>query len=175
VNSAPARQIHKRAHSQELADLLQTIFVAELLAPGPALWIVSPWISDIPVIDNRGDEFVLLDPSWSRTRVTLSRVLLKLAAIGTTVVIATRPDPRNRYFVETMRAGGAGLPIPPIIHQSAELHSKGILGDGYWLGGSMNLTHYGISVNEEWVGYHTDMDFVTKARMALADRWRDAS
>lgn len=33
-------------------ELLQIIFTAELLSSSRCLWIVSPWLRDIPVLDN---------------------------------------------------------------------------------------------------------------------------
>ena len=52
----PSRQLHSTPRRYEIPDLLQTIFAALLLSPSRNLWLVSPWISDIPVLDNRTDE-----------------------------------------------------------------------------------------------------------------------
>ena len=46
------RYIYSRFGSRHVADLLQAIFAAEILRPSARMWIVSPWISDIPVLDN---------------------------------------------------------------------------------------------------------------------------
>ena len=51
-----------------MPDLLQMLFLSELLAPSRCLWLVSPWISDIPVIDNRIER--------------LSRLRAELGALG---------------------------------------------------------------------------------------------
>ncbi|MBN3959439.1 phospholipase D-like domain-containing protein DpdK [Nostoc sp. NMS8] len=80
----PSRYIHSRLSSRQIPDLLQTIFVAELIIPSQCVWLVSPWISDIPVIDNTANTFLCLEPSWSRSRIRLSQVLATLAERGTT-------------------------------------------------------------------------------------------
>jgi phosphatidylserine/phosphatidylglycerophosphate/cardiolipin synthase-like enzyme len=41
------------------------------------------------------------------------------------------------------------LDVAVRFHIAEELHTKGILGDGYYLAGSMNFTYNGITVNEE--------------------------
>ncbi len=137
----PSRYIHSRLSSRQVPDLLQAIFVAELMIPSRCLWLVSPWISDIPVIDNSANTFLCLNPSWSRSRVRLSQVLATLAEQGTTVHIATRPDSHNRSFIEGLKARINRLDVAVRFHITEELHAKGILGDGYCLAGSMNFTY----------------------------------
>jgi hypothetical protein len=151
--------------------LLQAIFVAELLCPSRCLWLVSPWVSDIPVIDNRTNGFLGLDPEWVRAQVRLSHVLGKLLEMGTTTHVATRPDDHNAAFLDRMRriAEPDGLPLR--IHSAQELHEKGILGDSFYLSGSMNFTFNGISLNEEAVHYSVDPSFVSENRILLAGRW----
>jgi hypothetical protein len=166
-----ARYIHKRSRSLEAADLLQAIFVAELISPSRALWIVSPWISDVPVVDNRANAFLSLEPAWGESRVRLSAVLLKLATLGTRVVVATRPDDHNAAFIAALRDGDTAGGARPVVHLARELHEKGIVGDGYYLGGSMNITHNGITVNEEALLYHTSPEDVARIRIVLAQRW----
>lgn len=36
----------------EIREMLEGIFVAELLVPSDSLWLVSPWITDIDILDN---------------------------------------------------------------------------------------------------------------------------
>jgi hypothetical protein len=165
------RYIQKRSSSPEAADLLQAIFAAELLSPSRSLWLVSPWISDIPILDNRANAFLSLEPAWAETRVRLSAVLLKLASLGTRVVVATRPIPHNTAFITVLRDGDVAAGPRPVVHQAGELHEKGILGDSYHLGGSMNITHNGISVNDESLQYQTDPWEVARTRILLGERW----
>jgi hypothetical protein len=165
------RYIHKRSNSPEAADLLQAIFAAELVSPSRALWIVSPWISNVPVLDNRSNAFLSLEPAWGETRVRLASVLLKLASLGTRVVVATRPIGHNTDFLTALQDGDVAGGTRPVVHLARELHEKGILGDGYHLSGSMNITHNGITVNDESLQYQTDPGEVARTRVLLAERW----
>jgi len=152
-------------------DLLQAIFVAELVAPSHCLWLVSPWISDIPVIDNSANTFLCLEPSWSHDRVRLSQVLATLAEQGTTVHIATRPDSHNRSFIEGFKARISEMDVAVQLHVQEELHAKGILGDSYYLAGSMNFTYNGITVNEEALYYETTPGVIAEQQMIFKSRW----
>ena len=89
----PTRYIHTKATARQVPDLLQNIFVAELLSPSSCLWLVSPWVSDIPVIDNRTNGFLSFEPRWVRSLVSLSQVLAKLLELGTTGSDALSPVP----------------------------------------------------------------------------------
>src|SRR5688572_22453883 len=130
------RQIlQRRADARNAArELLQTIFAAELLSPSRTLWIVSPWLRDIPVLDNRNGGCIALDPGFPRGLVRLSRVLTSLLNRGGQIVIATRPDLQSREVVEAVRSTTDGLPV---IHRETEqLHAKGIVSDAIALVGS---------------------------------------
>lgn len=164
-----SRFIHARSSkSRQIPDLLQAIFVAELIAPSRCLWIVSPWISDIPIIDNNSNAFLTLEPSWGRGKIRLSRVLPTLAERGTTIHLATRPlSSPNRSFLPRLKDFVK-------IHETEDLHEKGILGDSFYLSGSMNFTHFGITINEEAVHYETNSDVVAEHQIIFTERWGGA-
>jgi hypothetical protein len=166
-----ARYIYSRFGTRQVADLLQSIFAGELLQPSVRLWIVSPWISDIPIIDNRANSFSSIVPAWSRTQVRLSVVLLRLLESGSVVHIATRGDEsHNTEFISRMRDRAAGHPRLRL-HLTSELHDKGILGDGFYLAGSMNFTYSGISVNQEALHFSVDQSVVAQHQVTFRARW----
>lgn len=167
----PARYIHSRLSSRQVPDLLQAIFTAELLTPSQCLWLVSPWISDIPIVDNSANAFLCLNPSWSRSYLRLSQILTHLAEQGTTIHIATRLDTHNRSFIEGLKAKIAPLDVAVRFHITEQLHTKGILGDGYYLAGSMNFTYNGITINEEALTYDTSPAIVAEQQVMFASRW----
>lgn len=172
---SPSRRIAKSSTTcrGEIADLLQGIFTAELIRPSTCLWIVSPWVSDIAVIDNRVGAFSGLDPTWGQRHLRLSEVLRALLRVGGEIRIATRPDRHNDWFFRTLQDdtrsdGTSGLVTWQF---SDDLHTKGLLGDDYYLGGSMNLTYNGVQVLEETVTFETDPEAVARTRLIMYDRW----
>jgi len=169
MNTRTGRIIHSRVSSRQVPDLLQAIFVAEMIAPSSCLWLISPWISDIPLIDNSANSFQYLNATWARGKVRFSQVLKALADGGTTIHVATRPLPHNYGFIGSLGEAAASDQI--VIHLVEELHEKGIVGDTFYLGGSMNFTYNGISINEEAVIYETTPEIVAARRIIFNDRW----
>lgn len=161
------------ASREELADALASLFVAELLLPSRPLWIVTPWISDVRLIDNRSGRFRGLVPTMAKRWLRLGEVLELHLARGGGVVVACRPDVHNLAFVDQIRgrAQSIGAERQLRVRESAELHEKGILADEVLLSGSMNLTYNGLRRLEESVHLNRDPDTVARTRAAYKERW----
>jgi hypothetical protein len=160
-----SRQILQTARSVRNAprELLQSIFTSELLSPSRCLWIVSPWLRDVPVLDNTGGAFVSLAPEFPRTFVRLSHVLRELVARGSAVVIATRNEPGNRQLIDAL--GSVSAQSALTFRQRDVLHAKGLVGDGYSLIGSMNLTYNGVERLDEMLVFETAESKVQELRL----------
>ena len=161
------------ASREELADALQGLFIGELLTPSDPMWIVTPWISDVVVIDNRAARFTGLLPDMPRRQIRLGEALLTLLQRGGKLVTACRPDDHNRAFTERLgeRATDAGVSGHLVQQFAEELHEKGVLTRHVLLSGSMNLTYNGLRRLEESILLTDDTDAVARARHAYEDRW----
>ncbi|MCB1129533.1 MAG: DEAD/DEAH box helicase [Verrucomicrobiae bacterium] len=156
----------------DIRDLLESLFAAELINPGPEIWIVSPWVSDIPLLDNRAGAYSGLEPSWPKRNITLAELLAHALKLNpaTVIRIVTRPDSTNIRFTERLRflaeldGNGDRLQID---NQRPELHTKGIATHSFALIGSMNLTHNGLSVLEEAVDLNIDPARIAQFLIAL--------
>jgi hypothetical protein len=160
--------------SEDAAKLLAALFATELIAPSTCLWLVSPWISNVRIIDNEAASFDALTP-WGTRPIRLSEVLATLAAAGSTVVIATTADPHNTDFLQQIRGHvnevGAAGQLHITVDQSGLLHTKAITGDDFAVVGSMNITWNGIMLREEYLELRTERGFVAQARMDCYDRF----
>lgn len=160
--------------STEAARLLANLFAAELVSPSECIWLVSPWISNIPILDN---EIGAYDPlsRWGPRHVRLAEVLATLASSGSSVVIATTADPHNNEFLAHLSSRAAELGVGSKVRIARDptnlLHEKAITGDDYTVVGSMNITWYGISLREEYLELRTEEDFVARARLDAMDRF----
>jgi hypothetical protein len=171
-----SRRIHRSAwqSGSEIRDVLQGVFVAEILRPSRCIWLVSPWISDITVIDNRMATFDALNPAWGARQWKLSEVLVNLLQLGTVVRVATRPGAPNRPVLPQLAAAmeNFGLPKDAFkVFETEELHEKGLLGDDYYLSGSMNLTFNGVELLDEMVTFDVSAEAVADARLVYFRRW----
>jgi hypothetical protein len=164
----------KTRSSAEAASLLANLFAAELISPSECIWLVSPWISNIQILDNEAGSFDPLS-RWGPRTVRLAEVLATLASCGSSVVIGTTADPHNDEFITQLngRAAefGAERKVRVVRDPANLLHDKAITGDDYAVVGSMNITWYGVNVRDELLQLRTDEDFVADARLDAMDRF----
>jgi hypothetical protein len=168
------RTIYSRFSSRQIPDLLQSIFVAELLAPSQCLWLVTPWVSDIEVLDNSGGELSVLEPEWPPGPISITSVLLRMMELGTTVHLVTRDVPHNRRVRDRLQEAANARDLRLRLHAETELHEKGLLGDGFFLAGSMNFTFNGVSLNNESVTLTTNAAEVAENHVAFRKAWGGA-
>ncbi|HZP88593.1 MAG TPA: phospholipase D-like domain-containing protein DpdK [Burkholderiales bacterium] len=154
-----------------IRDLLQGIFAMEAMKPSKPLWLLSGWITDIGIIDNRARQFNTLDPSWPTAMVPLSAVLRTILERGGGVSIVLREDQHNRYFTDRMRGLRGEFPQTLRILLAPDFHEKCLVGTDYVLNGSMNLTYRGVEVNDEHVVFRTEPSIVAERRLVLATLW----
>jgi phosphatidylserine/phosphatidylglycerophosphate/cardiolipin synthase-like enzyme len=164
------RRIFKSAVTSQnlIRELLQLMLLGELLAPGgERAWLVSPWISNILLFDNRAGGFGSVNPEWGNREVRLIEVAVNLIARGTPLGIATSFDTHNDAFIATVNeaAEEAGLSDQLLVVQRQHLHTKGVLLKRGLLTGSMNLTYNGLELNDEMVVYDTNAKTLAEARL----------
>lgn len=155
-----------RKSSVQLASCLSSLFALELASPSQQLYLFSPWISDMPLIDNRFGQFRALIPDWNQYRLRLSPLLNAIAERGTAVYIVCRPD--REYTEAFLRK------LAPSIRtrRVSTLHEKGLVSEHFYLRGSMNFTFSGININDEHIELTTEHDQVARALLEAQQRWK---
>jgi len=168
---APSRDLHGPAQARALRDLLQTLFVAELLNPSRKLWLTFAWISDVEVLDNSARRFAAIEPDWPSAPIRLSQILDALLARGAHVRLIIREHGHNDYFIARLQGlkGRHGNQIDWRVGK--DFHAKGLLAEDFFLSGSMNLTRSGISVNGEHLTLRTDPAAVAEQAEQLELQW----
>ncbi len=165
------RVLHSNAGQREASELLQSVLAGELIRPSTRLWLVSPWISDIPVIDNGADAFSKLEPAWARSEVLLSQVLGYLAASGTDCRIVYRDDGRSAAFIGALNRRERELAVQFTLIPTEPLHEKHLLTDAVYLTGSMNFTHGGTERYDEGIHLHIDPPLIHGEHLEFEKRW----
>ncbi|GAA0426055.1 hypothetical protein Acor_54680 [Acrocarpospora corrugata] len=160
------RHIHRLAARPHrlIGEALQGLIVSELLAPGRRLLIASPWISDVPLLDNRGGRFSVLDTAWGTRVIRLSAILRTLLARQTSVYLHCGPGAAQTRFVERLQDVARRDGTEALFHPRQSTHDpdtvldheKAIGGDDWIVHGSMNLTYRGVEINGELVTVSTD-------------------
>jgi phosphatidylserine/phosphatidylglycerophosphate/cardiolipin synthase-like enzyme len=147
-----------------LNDLLQNLLVVELLTPSKQLWVLSPWISDIVVLDNAAGQFKTLLPGLPARPIRFTEVLIELARRGSDVRVILRNDEKNAAVRQRLTHVATTGPRPHLLIRN-NLHDKGIVGDRFHVHGSMNFTRFGQAINEEGVSVTSDPDAIARARV----------
>ncbi len=173
---AESRLIVKSAEGnrEEVRDLLESLLAIELLIPGPELWLVSPWITDVPILDNRSGGYSGLDPTWPKRHLTLAELLSHILERNTETCLSviTRPSEESSTarFCDRLKnlIGLSGnLSRLRLCDDRENLHTKGLISDQFALSGSMNFTNNGISVLEETVQLQIDEQTVAEFLMSF--------
>lgn len=172
TTNSSARIIVKTSQGsrEEIRDLLESLFVAELMAPGPEIWLVSPWVSDLELLDNRSGAYSALDPHWPKRHITLVELLAFALKANTTtkVNVVTRPDSHNLRFCERLRRlaelDGTNQRLS-IARDKEKLHSKGLIGSAFAMNGSMNFTRNGVAIFDETVQFETAPERLAELRV----------
>jgi hypothetical protein len=154
-----------------IQELITLMVVSELLHPGPAVWIVSPWISDVPLLDNRAGSFDSINPEWGHREIRLTDLAVQLMAGGSALKLVTRPDEHNKVFIRRLADAADASAVRSLLSvtQRESLHTKGILTRRGLMLGSMNLTYNGLELNDEVIEYDTDPQALSNAEMAFED------
>ncbi|MGW5054356.1 phospholipase D-like domain-containing protein DpdK [Actinokineospora sp. NPDC004072] len=170
------RLIHRSAASpaRDIAECLEGLFLSELLDPGTRLFVVSPWMSDFPAIDNRQGSYVALVPDWPPGMINFSAVLRALLVRGVVVRLACGPGERESELVTRIERGAdldgtsANLSVHrlPRDHRLFS-HEKALVADTWAVYGSMNLTYSGVSMNGELITVTSDSASVAKVATEL--------
>lgn len=165
------RRIFKSATTSQyvIRELLQVIVVSELLDPSEEVWIVSPWVSDIVLLDNRSGNYDTINPDWRAREIRLSDISVHLMSQGAKINIVTRGDDHNLIFRLKLEEKAYEQGFENLLNFiiKDELHIKGLLLKEGVLLGSMNITYNGLEINDEYVEYDIDKENIASSRLAF--------
>ncbi|MFJ8197321.1 phospholipase D-like domain-containing protein DpdK [Streptomyces sp. NPDC096152] len=166
------RPVRTGGHTGVRADaILAMALVGELMSPGPVMWLVSPWISDVKILDNSQGTYDDLFDDNPPSSCSLADLLARITAAGTSLTVVTRPDTHNVQFLGRLHRLAPRHTVR--IVQSPAVHEKTICGRDWMLTGSMNFTVRGLLENDEAVSYKVGGSDAAQARLELAQRWKE--
>ena len=147
--------------SSAILDLLQSIFIAEIICPSPNLSFFFGWMSDVEVINNEASEFSSLESEWPNSMVRLSDVLKALLKRGCKISIVLKDVDHNRKVEKEIRKRCQEFTDLLKIYWDEKEHKKVIVGEDFVLEGSMNLTKNGLNINGESITFNTNLHDVS--------------
>ncbi|MEV7075294.1 phospholipase D-like domain-containing protein DpdK [Streptomyces sp. NPDC093990] len=166
------RPVRTGGHTGVRADaILAMALVGELMSPGPVMWLVSPWISDVKILDNSQGTYDDLFDDNPPSSCSLADLLARITVAGSSLTVVTRPDTHNVQFLGRLNRLAPRHTVRVV--QSPAVHEKTICGRDWMLTGSMNFTVRGLLENDEAVSYKVGGSDAAQARLELAQRWKE--
>ena len=159
--------------TKAILDLLQTIFVAEIIYPSSKLSFFFGWMSDVELLNNEASEFSSLEPEWPNKMVCLSDVLKALMKRGCEINLVLKNVDHNRKVEKEISKRCQEFTDLLKIYKDEKEHKKVIVGEDFVLEGSMNLTKNGLKTNGESITFNTDLQDVAIWQQEVDSNLRD--
>lgn len=151
-------------HESLASSALGSLFALELFVPSRELYLFSPWLSDVPLLNNAFGQFRVLLPEQEMAQVRLSALLNTLAQRGTHVFVLTRPGGQSEPFLRRLQT------IVQCKYLST-LHEKVLVTNHFYWRGSMNFTYAGVYHNDEHSELSTEPGQIAQALLEARQRW----
>lgn len=139
---------------QHIKEVLSGMLMGEILHPRE-MWLVSAWVSDFELLDNRSGAWDLLNPSWGHRMVTFFEMLETAVSNGCHLNVVVKKHESNLKPVTQLNKR-LGRFTTYRLEETQKLHTKGLLTKHAFLGGSMNFTYSGTNRNEEMMIFDRD-------------------
>lgn len=161
------RKKNNNTSALQLTSCLSSLVALELLYPSKEMFIVSPWLSNVAILNNQFGQFRTISGGLDERFLRLKDVLILISEQGCNVHLMTRPEERNQTFIRD-------LPKLIMIKKVQDLHDKAWVTNGFYLRGSMNFTYFGININSESIEVTTDDETVAQAMVEARHQWEIA-
>lgn len=152
------------AGKRQIREVIASMLISEILNPRE-VWLVSAWVSNFDLLDNRSGAFDALNPSWGHRMLTFFEVLESVVDAGCSVNFVLKDHETNTSALTEIKAKLATSHNVKL-KLSEELHAKGLLTKDALLIGSMNFTYSGTNRNDELMT-------LDRSEEAIADAFRE--
>ncbi len=149
---------------RQIKEVIASMLISEILNP-KEVWLVSAWVSNFDLLDNRSGAFDALNPGWGHRMLTFFEVLETVVDAGCTVNFVIKDHDTNAHALNEIRAKLANSHNVNL-KLSEELHAKGLLTKDALLSGSMNFTYSGTNRNDELM-------ILDRSEEAIGDAFRE--
>lgn len=163
-----SRTIRSHGGTQTLKDSLTTLFSLEVIKPSQEVYLISPFLSNAPIMDNKLNGYTDLFPNSYNKMITLADILRTLAWNQVKVRAICNPERKEtRQFLEVL---GTDIEVRELKNN----HEKGLVTSNFYIHGSMNFTYSGININGEHVRITYNTSEINQALMSARARWEEA-
>lgn len=152
---------------RQLREVLTSIFAGLIVAP-EEIWLVTAWLTDFDVLDNRSGNWNFLNPEWGPKIVTFMDLLEYSAERGCKLKVVVKKDKINEKSVFRLKTNLKAISEFQVL-ETDNLHKKGFLTQTCFLKGSMNFTYSGANLNDELISLTSDQNEISNMRIEFAN------
>ena len=161
--------LHGPLGERQLKETLSDLLVGLTISPDQ-IWLVSPWVTDFDLLDNRSGHWDAIFPAWGLGFVSFSELLVAAMEIGCELNLVTNRDSLNDEFCGKIRSKLGRKDM--FKHQLVDrVHTKGLLCSSFFLSGSMNFTYSGANINDERIVLNLDNELIAEARLEFQSQY----
>jgi hypothetical protein len=162
-NNTRAIILHNELGMRQLKETLSNVLLGLSQCPD-TIWLVSPWVTDFDLLDNRSNNWSNLNPSWGARTIRFTELLIFCVESGCKLNVVCNPDDINSAFIKRLQTAITDSHFLSITI-SENLHTKGLLTSSLWLAGSMNFTYSGVHLNQEQVQLNMSKDTIVDMKL----------
>jgi hypothetical protein len=152
-------------------ETFRDLLIGLVLNPDSQLWLVSAWITDFDLLDNRSGDWSALNPTWGLRLVSFSELLATAVNGGSHLTLICQRDPTNDRFRHKIKSQIKSHDRYRERLENDTEHKKVFLSSTFEFSGSMNFTWSGTNRNDELVTLTTDHRTITDSRLYFEDRY----
>ncbi|MFV1356927.1 phospholipase D-like domain-containing protein DpdK [Mycolicibacterium fortuitum] len=158
-----------QATGVKIDRLLSDVLLSELLTPSEDLWLMSPWITDIEVLNNTGGVYDSAFNNPLNRTYLFAEILGLLTHAGSMLRVITRTGMSVQFLDHLQHQ--ANPDNLRIIRDETIYHEKTFCGDDWQITGSMNYTFHGMHRNDERSRYLLDPTSAALTRVEFTQRF----
>lgn len=97
------RQIMTKTYigKRQIREVLSGIMTGLIVSP-QEIWLVSAWVSDFELLDNRGGDWSVLNPSWGSRTISFLEVLETVVLSGSKLNLVVKKRRSKRIRSKTV-------------------------------------------------------------------------
>jgi len=139
------------AGKRQIKEVISSMLISEIMNP-KEIWLVSAWVSNFDLLDNRAGAWDILNHSWGHRVIPFFEVLESVVSSGCKVNVVIKDHETNCSALNHLRNALSSYHNFQIL-LTDDLHTKGLLTNDAFLSGSMNFTYSGTNRNDEMMTF----------------------
>ena len=165
--------LHGALGFRQFKEVLSNLLMGLTLCPDE-IWLVSPWVTDFQLLDNRSGDWNSIQPEWGARFVHMSELLVLAVNSGCKLNLVTKSSEINDNFLKKLTDNIENSENVNLV-VSDQLHTKGLLCSSFFLAGSLNFTYSGTSKNEECIKLDTNTKSISEAKLEFEHHYNSGS